>query len=85
MNDIDVLVAPSWAGDNLLLTNLTGHPCVVLPDGFSEEGTPTSISFIGKLFDEGTIISFAKSYQDLTGHHLQHPDMTKISGQLFLK
>ena len=79
MKKIDILVAPSWAGDNLLLTNLTGHPCVVVPDGFSEEGTPTSISFTGKLFDEGKIISFAKLYQDSTGHHLKHPDMNTIT------
>ena len=62
MNNIDVYVAPSWEGDNLLLTNLTGHPCVVLPDGFSTDGTPTSITFMGKLFDEGRLIAVAKKY-----------------------
>jgi Asp-tRNA(Asn)/Glu-tRNA(Gln) amidotransferase A subunit family amidase len=72
---IDLYIAPSWEGDNLLLTNLTGHPCVVLPNGFSEEGTPTSISFIGNLFDEGTIIAVAKKYQDATDFHLKHPDL----------
>src|SRR3989337_2985841 len=60
MEKVDLYVAPSWQGDNLLLTNLTGHPCVVLPDGFSEKGTPTSISFTGKMFDEGKLIAFAK-------------------------
>jgi len=73
MEHVDVYLAPSWEGDNLLLTNLTGHPCVVLPNGFSEEGTPTSITFIGKLFDEGTLIAVAKKYQDATDHHLKHP------------
>ena len=75
MEPIDVYLAPSWEGDNLLLTNLTGHPCVVLPNGFSEEGTPTSITFIGKLFDEGTLIAVAKAHQDATNHHLKHPDL----------
>ncbi|MCH7773182.1 MAG: amidase [Bacteroidetes bacterium] len=73
--EVDLYIAPSWEGDNLLLTNLTGHPCVVLPNGFSEEGTPTSISFIGNLFDEGTIIAVAKKYQDATDHHLKHPEL----------
>ncbi|MFB3057619.1 MAG: amidase, partial [Ignavibacteriaceae bacterium] len=73
--EIDLYIAPSWEGDNLLLTNLTGHPCVVLPNGFSEEGTPTSISFIGNLFDEGTIIAVAKKYQDATDFHLEHPEL----------
>ena len=73
MNNIDVYVAPSWEGDNLLLTNLTGHPCVVLPDGFSTDGTPTSITFMGKLFDEGRLIAVAKKYQDATDFHKKHP------------
>jgi Asp-tRNA(Asn)/Glu-tRNA(Gln) amidotransferase A subunit family amidase len=73
--EIDMYIAPSWEGDNLLLTNLTGHPCVVLPNGFSDEGTPTSISFIGNLFDEGTIIAVAKKYQDATDFHLKHPEL----------
>jgi len=73
MRDIDLYIAPSWEGDNLLLTNLTGHPCVVLPNGFSDSGTPTSITFIGKLFDEGKLIAFAKAYQDATGFHKKHP------------
>jgi Asp-tRNA(Asn)/Glu-tRNA(Gln) amidotransferase A subunit family amidase len=73
MQDIDIYIAPSWEGDNLLLTNLTGHPCVVLPNGFSENGTPTSITFIGRLFDEGRLIAFAKVYQDATDFHKKHP------------
>jgi Asp-tRNA(Asn)/Glu-tRNA(Gln) amidotransferase A subunit family amidase len=77
MEKVDLYIAPSWEGDNLLLTNLTGHPCVVLPNGFSEKGTPTSISFIGRLFDEGKLIAFAKSYQDATQFHKQHPPMFK--------
>ena len=72
-NKIDLYIAPSWEGDNLLLTNLTGHPCVVVPNGFSKDGTPTSITFIGNLFDEGKIISVAKAFQDATKHHDRHP------------
>lgn len=73
MDSIDVYVAPSHQGNNLLLTNLTGHPCVVLPNGFTKEGTPTSITFVGRLFDEGTLLAVAKAYQDATGFHLKRP------------
>jgi Asp-tRNA(Asn)/Glu-tRNA(Gln) amidotransferase A subunit family amidase len=73
MKKIDLYIAPSWEGDNLLLTNLTGHPCVVLPNGFSDDGTPTSITFIGRLFDEGRLIVFAKKYQDATDFYKKHP------------
>ncbi|MCB0753822.1 MAG: amidase, partial [Ignavibacteriae bacterium] len=75
MNKVDLYIAPSFEGNNLLLTNLTGHPCVVVPNGFSEKGTPTSITFIGKLFDEGKIIAVAKLFQDETEFHLKHPEI----------
>ncbi|HTX19766.1 MAG TPA: amidase [Bacteroidota bacterium] len=75
MSRIDVIVAPPFEGDNSLLTNLTGHPCVVVPSGFSKDGTPTSITFLGKLFDEATILAVAKRYQDATGYHLKHPKL----------
>ncbi|MCB9248433.1 MAG: amidase [Ignavibacteriales bacterium] len=75
MNKVDLYIAPSFEGNNLLLTNLTGHPCVVVPNGFSEKGTPTSITFIGNLFDEGKIIAVAKLFQDETEFHLKHPEM----------
>jgi len=73
MSDIDVYVAPSWVGDNLLLTNLTGHPAVVLPNGFNKEQEPTSITFTGKLYGESEVLTVAKAYQDATGFHLKHP------------
>jgi Asp-tRNA(Asn)/Glu-tRNA(Gln) amidotransferase A subunit family amidase len=75
MKDIDVYIAPTYGGSTLLLTNLTGHPCVVLPNGFSKEGTPTSITFIGKLFGEAKLLTAAKAYQDATDFHLKHPKL----------
>jgi len=78
MKNIDVYVAPSFGGNNLLLTNLTGHPAVVVPNGFNEKGSPTSISFIGNLFEEEKVLAVAKAFQEATGFHLKHPDMKKI-------
>jgi Asp-tRNA(Asn)/Glu-tRNA(Gln) amidotransferase A subunit family amidase len=72
MSKVDVYVTPSF-GVNLLLTNLTGHPAVVVPNGFNDKGSPTSISFIGKLYDEATLLAVAKKYQDATDFHLKHP------------
>ena len=73
MSEIDVYVAPSFRGNNLLLTNLTGHPCVVVPNGFDKKGSPTSISFMGDLYDEATVLAVAKAYQDATDYHRKHP------------
>ncbi len=70
---VDLIIAPSATGRSVLLSNLTGHPCVVVPNGFADGGTPTSICFLGKLFGEGEILAEAKAYQDATAFHLKHP------------
>ncbi|HTK82883.1 MAG TPA: amidase [Bacteroidota bacterium] len=75
MQNVDLYIAPPFEGDNSLMTNLTGHPCVVVPMGFTKDGTPTSITFMGRLFDEATLLAVAKKYQDATGFQLKHPKM----------
>lgn len=76
--DLDAYVAPSFGGGNLLLTNLTGHPAVVLPNGFRKDGTPTSFTFTGNLYGEADLLVLAKAYQEATGFHLRHPEL-KVS------
>jgi len=71
--NIDVYVIPSFWKDNLLRTNLTGHPCVVLPNGFNKEGLPTSISFIGNLYKDGQVIAVSQAYQSTTRWHKNYP------------
>ncbi|MBU2446174.1 MAG: amidase [Bacteroidetes bacterium] len=72
-DEIDVYVVPTFGGSSLLLTNLTGHPSVVVPNGFNEKGGPTSISFVGKLFGEADVLAIAKKYQEATEFHKKHP------------
>ncbi|NUM78207.1 amidase, partial [candidate division KSB1 bacterium] len=74
MKNIDVYVAPSFDG-NLLLTNLTGHPCVTLPNGFNDKGSPTSITFMGNLYGEALTLAVAKAYQEATDFHQKHPPL----------
>jgi Asp-tRNA(Asn)/Glu-tRNA(Gln) amidotransferase A subunit family amidase len=76
-NKIDIYLAPSDEGDNSLTTNLTGHPLVVVPNGTTDGIHPASITFVGRLFDEGKILAVAKAYQDATGFHLKHPPLFK--------
>lgn len=71
--NLDVYISPSYGGGNLSTTNLTGHPCVVLPNGFTSKGTPTSITFMGQLFQEAKVLTVAKAYQDATDFHRKHP------------
>ena len=76
---LDMILAPSQAGNSLLLGNLTGHPCVVVPNGFTRTGTPTSICFLGELFGEAKLLAVAKRYQDATHFHQQHPPLDTMS------
>jgi Asp-tRNA(Asn)/Glu-tRNA(Gln) amidotransferase A subunit family amidase len=72
MEQVDVLVAPTNSGQ-LLATNLTGHPAVILPHGFRENGTPVSFTLIGRLFDEATPLRVAHAYQQVTDFHRRQP------------
>lgn len=74
---VDAYVTPSFGGDHLLLTNLTGHPCVVVPNGFrNRDGTPTSITFMGRLHGETEVLALAHAYQQATEFHLRRPPLT---------
>lgn len=75
MEKVDVYFSPSFEGNNLLLTNLTGHPSVVIPNGFDNDGLPTSFTITGNLFQEGNLISLAKKFQEITDHHKKHPKL----------
>lgn len=75
MAGLDVYVVPSFDNPNLLLTNLTGHPAVVVPNGVSADDGSTSITFTGQLYGEAKTLAVAKAYQDATGFQLQYPPL----------
>src|SRR5215471_16155088 len=91
---VDVIVTPTSGSQQLVITNLTGHPSVILPNGlrgddapkpYSDDpsdfsnaggsGTPTSLTFLGKLYGEAELLVFARAYQEATGFHLRHPKL----------
>jgi len=47
----------------------------VLPNGFNQRGLPTSITFMGQLYEEGKVLAVAKAYQDATEWHKKHPSL----------
>jgi Asp-tRNA(Asn)/Glu-tRNA(Gln) amidotransferase A subunit family amidase len=77
MNTVDVIVTPTGAANlsQLVATNLTGHPAVILPNGFRDDGTPVSLTFLGGLFQEGQLLAVARAYQNATDFHLRHPSV----------
>ncbi len=74
MQQYDVIISPTKGFRQLLITNMTGHPVVVVPIGFDEDGHPVSITFIGNLYDEATILEVAHAYQQATNTEDQHPE-----------
>lgn len=73
MKDYDVLISPSFGNKQLLMTNLTGHPVIIVPTGLDEENHPTSVTFVGNLYDEGKILLFAQGFQEATSFDEMHP------------
>ncbi|MFP6600898.1 MAG: amidase [Pirellulaceae bacterium] len=74
MKQVDAYVG----GNDLVITNFTGHPTVVLPDGFRQSAdnkVPYSVTFTGQLFGEAELLAIAHAYQQETGYHREHPSL----------
>jgi Asp-tRNA(Asn)/Glu-tRNA(Gln) amidotransferase A subunit family amidase len=77
MSRVDAYVG----GNDLLLANLTGHPTLVLPNGWQKRGdaeTPLALTFTGRLYGETELLALGHAYQQATGFHLRHPAMEKL-------
>ena len=53
--------------------NVAGLPAISVPSGFSERGLPTGIQFMGRAYEENTLLAVARAYQSLTDWHHRHP------------
>ena len=71
----------AWAESNLAdvlgaVGNVFGLPAVSIPNGFSDQGLPSGIQFMGRAYQENTIIAVARRFQSLTDWHKRHPEGT---------
>ena len=53
--------------------NGAGLPAVCVPNGFGVRGLPTSIQFMGRAWEENTVLAAARAYQSVTDWHTRHP------------
>ena len=56
--------------------NLTGLPALALPNGFGDDGLPTSIAFMGAPFSERTLLEIGCALQSGSDAHLKRPPGT---------
>lgn len=82
MEPFDVVITPTYAGGTLGITNLTGHPCICLPNEFapvedagpdSPRREPRSFTMIGGLYKDAEVALLAHAYQEETDFHTQRP------------
>jgi len=66
--------APGTARDIMgAAGNGAGLPSVSVPSGYTDSGLPTGVQFMGRAYEENTILAVARAYQAYTKWHLRHP------------
>jgi len=85
---LDAIVYPTWnnkparidnfeeeyKGDNnQIIAPHTGQPAFTVPMGMSPGNLPVGIQFLGRMYDEPTLIKLAYSYEQGTKHRTVPP------------
>ena len=89
---LDAIVYPSWnnqparieffeeeyKGDNSqIIAPHTGQPAFTVPMGYTEGNLPAGLQFLGRMYDESTLIKLAYSYEQGTKHREVPKDYIK--------
>jgi aspartyl-tRNA(Asn)/glutamyl-tRNA(Gln) amidotransferase subunit A len=53
--------------------NLTGHPAISAPCGFTQSGMPVGMQIVGRAFDEAMVLRVAHAHEQAAPWHRQHP------------
>jgi len=51
--------------------NAAGLPAIAVPNGYTEGGLPTSLQFMGRAWEENTVLAAARAWQGITDWHLR--------------
>ena len=55
-------------GDNRLISPITGFPALTVPAGFTSDGLPVGLEFLGRPFAEGMLLKFGYAFEQGTGY-----------------
>jgi aspartyl-tRNA(Asn)/glutamyl-tRNA(Gln) amidotransferase subunit A len=53
--------------------NVTGHPALAMMSGLSDSGLPLSVQFVGRYFEDATVLRVAAAYERGTEWHTRRP------------
>jgi amidase len=56
--------------------DMTGHPTITLPGGFSATGLPIAFQLVAANLDEATLVRAGAAFQRVTFWHRRHPSLT---------
>ena len=68
---VDVFLAPSSSA-SVTMTNLTGHPAITVPAGFSRD-LPVGLMVTGPVFREDLVLRAAAAFEAATDWHARRP------------
>ncbi|MFY9233994.1 MAG: amidase [Fimbriimonadaceae bacterium] len=71
--DLDIVIANERGGPLLFMTNYTGHPQVLVPNGVDERGNGRGVSLFARPYQEALLVAVARALQEQFGHHRVHP------------
>ena len=61
---LDALVFPGWSG--AAIGAKAGYPSVIVPAGYTAEGTPIGLTFLGRAWSEPTLLRLAHAFETAT-------------------
>lgn len=67
------------AGKGNTISSATGLPTIVVPVGFNTDGVGVGLEFLGRSFDEATVVRLAFAYQEAASHR-ELPSSTPLLG-----
>ena len=55
--------------------NVTGHPALAMAAGLSRDGLPVAVQFVGRYFDEATVLRVARAWERAADIDALHPSL----------
>jgi amidase len=87
-DDADLVNSVVRSGDRVsssdnYLSSMTGLPGLLVPMGYTKEGLPLALEFLGRPFSEPTLLKLASGFEAQTHHRRPPPTTPALTGEHF--